>query len=369
MATYSPPAGSTAIRDLAPEDGARVQGSRPVMFWAGLGAIFIAFGVYLFASWIISGDAKPVPQGPDDVPGYMSTSIRVWEAFIVLSMVIMAYTRVYKPLRKGGRLPFDTLLFLGFLTLIWQDVLMNFGQFTFQYNSEFVNVGSWYSHIPGWISPNGHLYGEPLLGIFFLYAPFFFIGAVIVCWFLGVLKKYRPQMRAVPAFLICMVVICFLDFLFEAMFQLRLGFYVWPNAIEELTIFHGKYYQWPIYEGILAGVLCTSFGYLRYYRNDRGESYAERGLDQIKVSARKRGIIRFVAIAGALNVIYLTTYMIPWIFMGMNGDPVPKDIQKRSYLLTGQCGPGTDYACPSPDVPIPRPNSLHLSPSGELVRP
>ena len=54
---------------------------------------------------------------------------------------------------------------------------------------------------------------------------------------------------------------------------------------------------------------------------------------------------------------------------GLHGGPWPADVQNRSYLTNGVCGPGTSYACASPSVPTPRRNSAHLDPAGELVGP
>src|SRR5204863_10981 len=57
------------------------------------------------------------------------------------------------------------------------------------------------------------------------------------------------------------------------------------------------------------------------------------------------------------------------LFWGPHGGTFPTDITKRSYFMYGVCGPGTDYMCPGPDVPLPKMNGLHVNPEGQLVGP
>jgi hypothetical protein len=60
----------------------------------------------------------------------------------------------------------------------------------------------------------------------------------------------------------------------------------------------------------------------------------------------------------------------PGQLMLASGDAWPQDVQQRSYLPSGGCGPGTDVACPDPRVPFPRgTSSLHIAPDGTLVTP
>ena len=60
-------------------------------------------------------------------------------------------------------------------------------------------------------------------------------------------------------------------------------------------------------------------------------------------------------------------YNLPMGLVSMHADPWPKDVLKRSYFTNGMCGPGTTYACAGPDVPLARPHSADVSPTGELI--
>ncbi len=158
------------------------------------------------------------------------------------------------------------------------------------------------------------------------------------------------------------------DFVIEAIW-LRLGIYTYAGSIGWLTIFKGRYYQFPIYEVVLAGGMFAAFACLRYFKDDKGRSVAERGIDDVKGSTRKRTTIRLLATIGIVNVLMIVTYSLPMQWFGTHADSWPEDITSRSYLTNGLCGPETDYACSGPGVPIPRPDSAHLDPDGNLVVP
>jgi hypothetical protein len=62
-------------------------------------------------------------------------------------------------------------------------------------------------------------------------------------------------------------------------------------------------------------------------------------------------------------------YNIPVNYFGMHVESPAPDVVNRSYLMDGICGPGTTYACPGKDVPIPTRESAHVDPQGQLVEP
>lgn len=158
------------------------------------------------------------------------------------------------------------------------------------------------------------------------------------------------------------------DFLMEIPWT-RMGMYTYPGTIPSLTLSSGHYYQLPIYEPLFWGSAWTAFACLRYFKNDRGETLAERGISSLKGGAGRKLFIRYLAFVGAGFMAFGLLYDIPTLLVSMKVGPWPTDVQQRSYLTDGLCGPDTDYACPGPNVPIPRTDSAHLDPRGELVIP
>jgi hypothetical protein len=244
---------------------------------------------------------------------------------------------------------------------------LNYVQTQGTYNSVFVNFGSWAPQVPGWLSPNGNRYPTPIFGLI----PVYISGLILLCMITnGIMRKAKfrhPNLGTPGLMLVCVGTIVIFDFIFEGMFFARLGFFVYPSAISWLTLFHGHYYQFPIYEAVFAGTLFGSFACIRYFKNDRGQSVAERGLERVRVSPPKKTWLRFFALSGLCNVCFIVFFNIPMNFFALHASAWPQDIMKRSYLTNGFCGPTTSYACPGPAIPIPRPDSAHIGPDGGLV--
>jgi hypothetical protein len=263
----------------------------------------------------------------------------------------------------------DGLLILGMLTVYWQDPFVNFSQQFLTYNTGFINFGSWLSDVPFQFGgPNAHIQpAEPILWLapFYLYAAFPLI--VLISVLMRKTKERWPGLGVVSligiSFGICTVV----DLVFEPIFM-RQGLWVYPGAIRKLSVFSGTYYQFPIYEGVIASIWWLGLACLRHFRNDRGETFAERGLDRVRVGGAKRTGLRFLALVGAMNLTVLA-YGLAMQLPVLHSDTWPKAITDRSYLMGGVCGEGTDFACPGPGIPIYRKGAAHFTPEGELRVP
>src|SRR5437667_171266 len=67
----------------------------------------------------------------------------------------------------------------------------------------------------------------------------------------------------------------------------------------------GKTYQFPLYEPFIFGLTWMAPGALRYFRDDKGRSVVERGIDESKISRRRANGLRLLAVIGFLNLVYL----------------------------------------------------------------
>jgi hypothetical protein len=341
----------------------------PIKLWAAVGTGFLALTGYIFAAWIISGDATPTPRGPTPVSNNYQALIYGWEALNVVVLALILWFVLIRPWRRARALTLDGMFCLVFLLLIWQDPLSNYLQTAVTYTALQTNLGSWVMHIPGWYAPRGNLYGWPIVWGPCAYV-YFLLGSVHAG---GLLmrraKRWRPQLTRLQLVLFCYFTMAIVD-LGAELIWVRLGLYTFIGPpYKALTIGYGHYYQFPVYETFFFSIPLTAWTCLRHFRNDKGQTFVERGLENLKGSPRQKSALRFLALLGVCNVIYLGLYNVPMQWFGVRTKaPVP-DVLNRSYILNGICGPGTTFSCPGGDIPIPRPGSRHVDPTGRLVGP
>ena len=340
--------------------------SKPVVLWAYLGAAFLVLEAYIVAAWILSGDATRTPTGTTPLPGWMKATTHGWEIGGLVVLAIFIHGVVIRPWRREGHITLDGMLTFVCLSLYWQDPLVNYTQTFATYNAAFINFGSWGPHIPGWLSPNGNLFAEPVFWTAPVYVYLMFGGVILAGWVMRKAHERWPRSSRLRLFLVAWAFLAGMDLLWEPLFM-RLGFFSYGSSIRWLTLNHGHYYQFPVYESLLFGACWATWATLRYFRDDKGRTMVERGADDLRTSPKRQTLTRYLALTGAFNAIYLAVYCIPFQIFPLHADAWPADIQNRSYLTNGLCGPNTSYACPGQQVPIPRPDSARVGPTGDLV--
>jgi hypothetical protein len=108
----------------------------------------------------------------------------------------------------------------------------------------------------------------------------------------------------------------------------------------------------------------------RYFTDDRGRTFVERGLERVEGGAVKEEGTRFLAIFAAVSMFFLVFYTIPAQWLLMHAEPWPEDIQKRSSFTMGICGEGTGRLCPHPALPVEQgTTSAHIGADGNVVMP
>lgn len=351
---------------ISPADVRLEPGSRPtaateeqrrsvaLKWWAALGAAFVALQIYVLIYWIARGHATPTSTGADDatMPGYTRTAIHIFDVALPLLAVATIYWFLIRPWRRDGHMTTGGMVIVAWLSLyLLQDPLLNYSQTWFLYNSEFVNLGSWTSSVPGWLSPNGHLLPEPLLTWGAGYILFGFLPALLGVQLLRWGRKRWPQRSTLGLLALLFPFYMALDFLVEIPF-LTLGMYAYAGSIRDLTLFAGETYQFPIYEMVGIAMWWTASSCLMFFVDDRGRTLVERGSERMRFkTTRARQTMKLLAIIGFVHLAGLA-YNIPMQWFGTHADPFPAGYE--SYMLNGMCGPGTGYACAGPDVPIPR---------------
>lgn len=346
---------------------AETRTSKPVTWFAAAGAGVLVLMVYLAIRWLGTTPA-PVPPGPVDQPTYMRAAMIVLQTLTPIAAVVILWKCLVQPWRRDGRPSLDGMLCVGFLTLIWQDSTANYSAEIYTYNANYLNWGAWNNYIPGWVSPNQGRFAEPLLITGLFYLVFAFAGVALANLIMRRAKARWPQLGTVGLIWVALLSLVLLDLVAEPIFC-YFGAWVYAVVPEHFSLFHGHYYQFPLFEPILWGLAWTAMAALRYFRNDRGESVAERGVEQLKLSSGKKTAVRFLAIIGALNVAYLLFCNLPYQFVVHHGSTYPQDIIERPYFTQNQCGPGTQRLCPGGGNPVQERGGVKVTPEGVVIKP
>jgi Spirocyclase AveC-like len=342
----------------------------PVRIWAAIGGAILAFQMYVWIRWVTGPNFERVPPGPTDPPMYMKAILVTWTTVIIIGLPIAIYYFLVRPWRRERRITLDGMLLVACGLLFFQDPLLNYFNTWSTYNTWMWNRGSWVQDVPGWVSfgKPGAMMAEPFL----MNAPgysFILLCTMLGCWVMRKAKKRWPNISTIGLIGVVIVWTFFFDLVIEGLFLMPMGLFTYPGAIQALSINAGTYYQWPIYEGLMWGGVQAGLCCLRYFTDDRGRTFVERGLDNVRGGVVKQQIMRFLAIFAACSAFFFVMYNIPAQWFAMHQDPWPEDLLKRSYFLMGICGDGTDRPCPDPSLPMPLTNSGYIDNDGRLVLP
>ena len=326
----------------------------PVVWWAWLGVAALLFFVYVMGRWLTL-HAAPVDPGPDPLPD----AVRYWGYFSqfmgIVGGLVFGWFTVVRTWRREGRMTTVGMLYLCWLTLFFQDPMMNYTSATLFYNSHLVNLGSWtLGSTPGWTSPNGNQLPEPLLQIIGGYTliGYFFCFPVIAM--LNKIRERRPMISKLRLAFIGILLLIVFDTLSEAAL-LRTGLYAYPGAIRAISLFPGETYQFPMSEGVFyGGFTIGSTLLLLLYRNDKGQTFVERGLENLRIGTVAKQWVKFLALFGFVHLSMFLVFTVPMQWFCTHSDPFPQGYP--SYMKNGLCvyGPNRDQ-CPGPGVMMPRP--------------
>src|SRR5260221_178013 len=98
----------------------------------------------------------------------------------------------------------------------------------------------------------------------------------------GRVRARRPELSTAGLVLRAFAVMCALDFVMESVW-LTTGSYTYGGAHRSLSLWAGRYYQFPVYEILLWGITWTGLACVRFFRDDRGQTVAERGVDGMSI--------------------------------------------------------------------------------------
>jgi hypothetical protein len=339
---------------------------KPVTVFAAVGVFALVMEIWVLGHWITGPNFKTTPVGPSPVPTYMKIGLTSLTAFGIVAWFFCMWHFLIKPWRREGHITLDGMFSICFILIYWMDPLGDMIVPQFTYNAWLTNWGSWLADVPGTLMPGANLIPEPifLTGPLYLWCIF---GVCVVANNLMRKAKARwPHMTNFQLIMGTIGVFIVWDLFWELTF-IRIGYWTYPTTPRFLTLFGGDWYRIHLTEPVAWGTTWAAFTLLRYFKDDKGRTLVERGVDDVRTGTKGKQLLSFFALYGGISLLFLFGYVIPTNAIAIHGDGWPKDTLRRSYFTNGLCGAGTDYACPSQGAPIPRPKSAHLNPQSELV--
>ncbi|MCV7103568.1 spirocyclase AveC family protein [Mycobacterium palustre] len=310
--------------------------------WATIGAIAVVVQAYVYASWLLSPDLVPAPLGPDPVP----PSDKMW-AWILQPLFVAAGLAatlwIVRGCIRAGRFTFDAKLWCAFMSLAWLDTVANFTRPVVAFNAYYVNLGSWNADIPGWMSAGVRRFPSTFLIEFPSYM-FLALVPVAGCAFLRALSKRWPRLGPIRL-LGCwwLVAIVFMVAFEEPL--ARAGWLIWIGGnVPGLTLWPGTRYQLPLLlDPILwGGPVLTAVTALRYYRDDRGRCWVERGLDTVSRLAPRVGTAMSTLAVIGFATVGMVIYAVGGTVVAQAHTVAPPGMP--SYMRAGLCQTDAD-AC------------------------
>lgn len=342
--------------------------SLAIWYWAAAGLFFCCLEAYIFWQWYASGDMRYIHPGETQIETWMYLMIVINDIFWYLAILAVAWFFVIRPKLRTGRFSFDGLFVLAFATLWWQDPIFGLGSQGWSYSTTSLNLGSWACHIPLWQSPGGCNVSEPLSWDFSFYFVLSALAAMIGAATMKKIKSRFPTMRDQWLWIGFFIVIMLADYTLEFSW-VSMGLYHYAGINEYLSVFDDSRFKFPLFEGPLIGWLLSLWTAILYYRNDKGETLAERGLSEVRFAGGKRTLLRFLALSGMTNMMFILGYSMTSLFFQYHAGPWPEETQERSYFTNGLCAGDTTIVCGTPNMPVPAEGYIHIGPNLEVVVP
>ncbi|WP_067671469.1 spirocyclase AveC family protein [Nocardia miyunensis] len=340
-----------------------------VKIWAGIGTAFLLLNTYIIVKWLTGPHFERVPQGPSDPPAWMKVELTLWQTLSIPAALAMVYFLVIRPWRRERNVGIDGLFVLAGFTLFVQDVWSSAGNHWFVYNTYMFNMGSWANDVP-WFNAFGQpgaMTSEPLLFTPAAYTYIMAAGAAFGCWTMKRLKARRPKTTSFQIVAFGFAVMCLFDVFIEGIIWLPLGVFEYPGG--HWGIFPNSYHKFPLNEMVTIGAVFTAMASLKYFRDDRGLTVVERGVQKLGLTPGRSVALRALAVIGFVQIAMLLFYNVPNTAVGFNSTEWPRDLQQRSYFTNNICGAGTTRACPGGSNPQITKNSVWPAPDGAVVVP
>lgn len=316
-------------------------------FLAAIGGLCVVYALWTWGSWLAEGPSEITQtRDPNSVSRWVA---RAYEGLMAI-VVVWVTVRIIWQCHRERRIVFDVVMVIaGFFTLFW-DPMVNWMQPNFMYSSQWVNLNTWTGNAPFVVNPTASLMPQPVF-IMLIY-PFGLLAfAMIINHGMTAVKRRFPQISNFGLILFAYFYGWILAFFLEAPAFLN-NLWALPGAPAALSFFGNNHrFAWPEY--VTTAIVFTTFASVRFFRNDRGQTIGERGLDGLSVA--KRTVVSTLATI-ALFAMSMWVLLLVQIPAGLHASPYPDGYP--AHLINGLCNvpgsknwtePTTYGPCPGSD--------------------
>ncbi len=265
-------------------------------FLALIAVPLLVLEVWTVSAWLLDGPTQITEyRDPDSASWYLA---RFFEAsVIIISLVVLAIV-IRDCRRRRQVLTFDVMFILVGATLFWADSFIDFYVPMWFPSSNWVNLNYVLGHMPFMANPDIGRLPDPLLFTWFL-ETFCFLGAAMafgraVTW----ARSRWPRLSNRQIFVLIVLCGSVMEIVLEIclMLPLRLWTYAAPEA---LTLDFGGGARLPVLVIAANALYFGSLVAIRIFKDDRGQTIVERGLDGYSPQVRKA--ISLLALYGLMQ--------------------------------------------------------------------
>jgi hypothetical protein len=288
----------------------------PVLFWE----------IWTVVAWLADNPHEITQyQTPGSTDWWAATSL---EAIAIVAAVPVLIYVIRGCIRARG-MTLDSMFCLAGLTICWCDLGCNFFQPTFLTSSNFVNLNYMCGNMPLVVNPDCGRVSDPLL----LTVPLFMFDllglAILLEHPIRWARNRWPGISTVRLLGILFLIGLVFDMALEpTVISLGLWTYFAPSGFS-LHLGQGLRYAFP--EFFCGPIFFAFIPGIRVFRNDRGQTIAERGTENL--SPRLRKPVTFLALYAVIQFITWVPSTLPLMLLGPY-DTVPKT---PAYLLQDVC--------------------------------
>jgi hypothetical protein len=307
-------------------------------YLAALGAVYFFVEIWTLTAWLSDGVHEVTAfRDPNSVDAHAAMVYQILAVILAIGVMI----HLVRSCMRERRLTFDAkFCIMGFL-LYFVDPFANWAQPTFYYSSNWVNLANWCGHAPLMVNPDCGRLPEPVLFLWLLYTFAFLLFAMGMNKVMGAIKRWRPTISTIgligTAFGIAMLIDAALEL---PMIAFKLWYYPgWPLSLT------GSAMRYPFAAPFIASILFTGLASVRYFKDDKGRTIVERGIDHLKPATRS------VVVILALIGISQGCATISCLILVANGPYMQQYPRMPAWLVNDMCDApgitGTAYGpCP-----------------------